>query len=284
MSSQTASRTVDQFTVNFDPERVTRTIGTFLPHDVIVDPSVQRSRQEREIGKIVGDFNPAALGICTISVRSNGDQILLDGQQRLSAAVAAGYEQPIDAHFYHGLTRAEEAILFRQLNFREKVNQLVLFMVSCVEGDPQAIALRDVLGKFGIALGTSTGEFAAIVAARRIAGLANGIEAFEWAMGIIADAWTRDASRLRYDGRIVEALASIYQRYHNDPDVNLDGDHMRKKLAQVKDLAKGILSTADTIRQYRGGRILVNVIDAIIGVYNRDLKSDARKLPEWARK
>lgn len=272
----------------FDPDRVSMYLGTFLAKQVMIDPSVQRAVQAREVNSIIGDFNPLALNVFVISIRANGDWVLLDGQQRLNAAVAAGYELPMDAKFYTGLTHQEEAILFRQLNFRQKVSQIELFHVACVEGDPKALAITKILKEFGIKVGPSTGEFSAVSAAQRILGWPNGHIAFTWAIEMACMTWQADSGQQRLHGHVIEALAMIYDRYHELPGAKnntklLDPDVMRKKLAASANGVAGILGHARTIRGYKGGRIQVNIVDHLIGVYNNGFRNDENKLPEWTR-
>lgn len=243
--------------------------------ELIIDPSVQRDKEKGEINAIAGDFEPSALHVVTVSVRSNGDKVLIDGQQRLNAAAVAGYEEPVRALFHYNLTHKQEAALFRRLNFRRSVGATALFNAAITEGDANAIAINDLLVAYGTHAGY--GGYSAIAAARRIVSYPNGLFSFRWALDVVSQVWGIESKHL--DGRMIEALALLHNRYGD----KIDTDSLRNKLAGTKGGIHGILGNAKTVQQLRRGRLPINVADVIIGIYNQWIKKEENKLPEWQR-
>ena len=249
-------------------------IGTVVWSDLIIDPSIQRGQEWSEINAIAGDFNADALGTLTVSVRTNGDKVLLDGQQRMNAAQIAGHTEPVSASLHYGLTHKEEAALFRRLNYKRSVGAAHLFRVACTEGVPQALATRDVLNKYGITIG-GPGGFNAIAAARRIVEAPGGLRAFEWALDIVNQVW--GASGKHLDGRIIEGLALWYGRDFDDIDI----DSLRQKLAVRKGGLHGVIGDAKTVQSLRKGKLVTAVVEVLLAEYNKGRKKSM--LPDWQR-
>ena len=135
-----------------------------------VDPAVQRQLNEPRVDKIVKDFKPQMLGLFTGSKRADGRTYILDGQHRMVAARRKGYDDYIATRVWEGLTLAEEAELFLDLNNTRKVSALDKFHVRATKGDPAAVALKAALERVGLrASGQHTGGmFAAIVSLERV--------------------------------------------------------------------------------------------------------------------
>jgi len=252
----------------------TVTNGEVRFSQVIIDPSVQRPINEAQVADIAKDFNPDALGTVTVSVRENGDWVLLDGQQRLNGAELAQYDGAVNCNFYKGLSRQQEAALFRRLNTRRPVSAPALFRVAVTEGEPQAVQIDQLLNVLGIRVG-GTGGFNAISVARRVASWENGMVHLRWALDVCANVWGVEGKHL--DGRIIEGLALLHHRDGAAIDVEI----LRAKLAGRKAGIPGILGEARTVQGLRGGRLVIAVVEVLIGTYNAHMRKNA--LPLWER-
>lgn len=263
-----------------DEQQPTVTNGTVKFSEVKIDPRVQRPKDEGWQARIAADFDPDALGTVTISVRRNGDQIVLDGQQRMGAAEIVGYDGEVMANFYRGLSLKQEAALFRRLNFKKNVPVINKFLVSLNEGNPQSLAIKALLDALGIEV-VGTGGFTAIGTAQRIAGWDDkGIIDLRWALGVMVQVWGPEGRNL--DGRIIEALALWH---HRDGDTETGGlintAMLCRKLAGRGMGQPGILGEARTWKTVQGGRLVVNLADVLIGTYN--VKLSKNELPQWQR-
>lgn len=244
-------------------------IGTVTIGDnLYIDPDIQRLEVKREISKFVNDFNPTALGTLTISVRENkaGAPVwsVVDGQQRLAAARQLGYTEPIPVVFHYGLSRAEEARLFLDLNDRTGVPALVRFRTRLVAQEPVAVAVKAVIDGLGIKLGGSTG-FTAISTADKIMGQPMGLAALQWALEIIQKVYDPDGKGGCYNGDVIEAFALVFQHRR---DV-IEEDRLIAKLASLGGGLHTLVGRGRTNKQvYTGMKIANGIGDAVIQFYN----------------
>lgn len=256
-------------------------VTTIRFSQTIVDASIQRGVVEREVNKIASDFNPSALHFITISVRDDGSYVLVDGQQRKTAALVVGYDEPVNAIFYYNLPREAEAALFRQLNDRTSVNAVDSFRVAVVEGLPEAVAVYTVFKDYGIGVkGLVPGkiQFQGVKSALRIVGLPDGINDLRWAFDMAVYAWGSTEIPY-YDCRVIEALAIIKSHYRTI-GVEIDSEALRKKLAGYKGAQAGLVGNAKTVQMIRRGRLARRIADVIVGIYNQNRTGKASELPE----
>lgn len=244
-----------------------------------VDPSVQREVVNQEVDAIAADFDPNALGFISVSVRPTGQNILLDGLQRKTAASMVDYDEPVDCIFHYGLSRAQEAALFRRLNFRSNVSSIAGYKVAITEGLPEALAVDSVLREFGIPIGGGKGggAFQAVRRALRIVSLPDGVDDLRFAFSVATFAFVSGTNVQPLDGVIIEALAMIHRRYKDAINI----DDLKARLASRPNGQPGIMGEARTRKGIRGGRLPVAVVDVILAEYN--LRRTKSRLPEWAR-
>lgn len=277
---QSAASWQDTNTYEFNPNHRVED-GNVRFTDVIVDLSVQRERVDSEVNAIAGDFNPHALGTVTVSVRSDGAKVLLDGQQRLTAATMADYNEPVRAILHYGLTREEEAVLFRQLNFRRSVGPVALFNAAVTEGNRRAVAIKRLLDEYGIEVKPGSG-LGAIKTVQRIAEWPNGVASLRWAIDMMITTWGSSEHSASYnkilDGRIMEGLAMLHAR-NNGADI--DTQALRRKLAELRNGIHEIIGRARSIHSIRGGRMPVNVADVLVGIHNNGIRKEENKIAEF---
>lgn len=241
--------------------------------DCIIDPAVQRPEDPTKLKNMVDDFDAGSLGRVEISRRANGANVILDGQHRFKAATLVGWDEPLDAKVYKGLTRAEEAKKFRILNNTTKASKIALFNVAIAEEDPIVLAVNSILTQYGLKAANSS--FSAVGMALRIARRDNGIENFRWALDMAIRVWGNKKDSL--DGRILEALAMVRGRYGFMIDSKIFAD----KLAKVPAGIDGLLGRARTYQQVKGGKIQTNLAEALVTIYNQWMKKNA--LEPWPR-
>ena len=92
--------------------------------ELTVDPVVQRTRlSEPKVRKIFANFNPDALGVITVSLRKDLTYVVLDGMHRVEAVRRlTDNTGTMAAHVLEGLSLAEEAEIFLDLNFSPGVD------------------------------------------------------------------------------------------------------------------------------------------------------------------
>jgi hypothetical protein len=242
------------------------------PNELTIDPRVQRPRDDIKLNNMLIEFDQQALGQITLSQRPDGTLIVLDGQHRTLLVAAVGYQGGLYAKVYRGLTLQQEARLFRLLNNTTKAGRLALFNVALTEGDPRALAINDVLRKYGLTM--TAGSFAAVAAAERIARRKDGLAALDWAIDVTQRTWGQEAKYL--DGRVIEALSMLRLR----DGLDIKTDTLVAKLAGQGSVSN-LLGTARTVQQVRNGTLHSAMAATIVGAYNKSLKKDENKLRPW---
>lgn len=250
-----------------------------------VDPDLQRPEQVDEINAIARDHNPMALGTFTVSRRvypgENGEPprtvyVLVDGQQRRAGSIKAGWSGKVHCDVHDNLTRADEARLFRQLNFRKSVSPTVLFRNSLTEGNPHAHAVQAILDGLGIKAGTAKG-YMAVKGAVELVQRNNGVTHLEWALRQTKRLWDRGSGGV-YDGPVVRALFLLHERFGN----RIDEGRLFDQLANDEESTAGLVEFARTLKRVHKGTMAVAIVRAIIDRYNKGLWSNSRnRLPEW---
>src|SRR6188474_1918763 len=119
--------------------------------DLEVDPGIQRAHLDlRKIERMVANFNPAALGVITVSQRNRLTKIVLDGMhRRQTVSLVTDNTGKLLCHVFKGLTRAEEAQMFLDLNNGNPVSLLDKFAVRLVAEDPVALEIDKMTKAYG---------------------------------------------------------------------------------------------------------------------------------------
>lgn len=259
-----------------------REFGWVKLSDLVVDEDVQRPLNPGEVARIAADFNEQALGTVTVSARVDPDTgdvtfILIDGQQRRAGALKAGFDGIVRADVHYGLSTRDEAKLFRQLNFRRAVSPNQLFRVALVEEDPDTMAVHKILTDLGISFATPRG-FNGSKTALKLIKRRNGETALRWAFTQAQKIYDADGRGGCYDTVVIEALWHLYQHFGS----RIDEDNLYLKLAKHGGGTPDLIGQARTIKMARQGRLLTNVIRAILVRYNANKHVGSRAiLPDW---
>jgi len=212
-----------------------------------IDPRIQRGEEGPEINHIAANFNPAALGTFTLSRRSDGTIVVLDGQQRRAAALKIDYSEQVQAIVHENLTLPEEAQLFLDLNYRRSVNAWTNFRIARTAGDELAQAIGVVLDELHIPLGGPKG-FSAVVMARRVAKRQGGLTHLHWALRQVQAVYDPAREGGMYDGRVVEAFSMLY-RYCAEQHIPIDEDNLHKKLARIGGGINDLIGHGHTVQK-----------------------------------
>lgn len=255
--------------------------------DLYVDPLIQRGEEPGEIANIVANYNPAAVGTLTGSVRTSGIRSLLDGQQR-RAALAILRERgesdgTVDVRLHHGLSIEEEAQLFLQLNYRRSVGAMQRFKARLTAGEEKAHRIKEILDDLEIPFGRPPKGFMAIGRADDIFDQENGPQRLRWALTIIRDVFDDDGRGGCYDGRVMVAFALLHKHFMPH---RLDEDLLRRKLMSTTSLVNKLIGMGKTRQEINGGDISHNIAMAIVKIYNdrkRGFAATSGKLPDIPR-
>jgi hypothetical protein len=241
---------------------------------LICDPEVQRSLDVRRVNKIAAELNPDALGTITVSHRSNGTYHIIDGQHRVGAVrLALGDDEKVTCRVFAGLSLEEEAGMFRLLNNTAKPQALDIFRVRVIEGEATAVGIAQMLERQGwqVSVAGRDGNFAAVTAIERI--YRSEPDAAERAVSTATRAWGH--ANAAGDGRIVEAIGSVYLRY----GAAVDPADMVERLARFPGGPGGLLGKGRGLKEMIGGTITSAIAEVAVETYNRARRT--RALPPW---
>jgi hypothetical protein len=121
--------------------------------DLMIDHRYQRDRKEGFISYLAANLDPDKFGSLTVSRRENGEQVILEGQQRFNAAMLAlGDEtQQVPCIILSGLTPEQESEIFWK-GGRDRVPLTIfdLWKARLFQGDPSALQIRQCVEAAGL--------------------------------------------------------------------------------------------------------------------------------------
>lgn len=244
-------------------------------NELEIDPDIQRGIETPEVNHIVANFNPAALGAITVSARYNDQGVrklyVVDGQQRTEASKRVNFDEPLRAFVHYGLSKKEEAQLFLDLNYRRSVNAWSKFKARRTAEDPLTLQIWGLLEELKIPV-TGNRGFTAISTAEKIAKQSNGLDRLRWAVTIVRDVYD-DGDGGVYDGRVIEAFSMIYAHYGTFINVT----DLKDKLASAQGGIKALIGHGQTNKQVNGGHIATGIANAILSLYNKYRRADAKR-------
>jgi hypothetical protein len=243
------------------------------PADVTTDPRAQRKLDVRRVNKITADFRPAAFGVPAVSARADGSMVWLDGQHRGAALCASGRGGVgVDCQVYEGLSLAEEAELFRQLNDSKNLNARDLFRIGVTAKDPVAVAANKALEICGW---TAEGGKKNTMGAVSTFGYLWEVDpsAARRAITTLASAWgpTSQSSSMV----AIRGMFMLCKRY---AAMEIDWDRMQRVLA-AKGQAAQFTAWAVGNAKGRGISSSDGYADLLVNTYNH--KKTTGKLPVW---
>lgn len=259
-----------------------------VKHDLItldslsIDPRVQRREgvQVARAQKMADAFDANALGALTVSKRSNGQLILLDGAHRAEACRLAGHSEPLHALVYTDLTLQQEAAMFALLNTFQAPSFVSRMLAKVVAGDPDATRIVNIIQSHGWNIGFSSedGSFAALAAAERVYKNAVGAlpagphpEVLDRAVATMTSAWRHDRESAHQ--MILLGLGQLFGRFGDLIDIA----SLSTRLSQERPNA--LIGYARVLQGVQGGTTSAAMAKVIAGIYNK--KRRTHLLPEW---
>lgn len=258
----------------------TSTLTKIAPALLTVDHSVQRPLDAIRVAEIAADFRPEAFSVIHVSLRDDGTRHVIDGQTRVAVTRVLGREEiPISAVEWRGLSRAEEAKMFRLLNNTKQVQILDKFRLRIVEGDVIACKLNALLLSHGwtIRKAQAQGSFYAVSALEQVYNKPPGEdeETCDALIRIATKAWGHESDGMRAE--IVSGLGALLRKHPH-----LDAYKLVKELAKLPGGPLGLIGKAKQLRDIRGGggRIADSMAEILITLHNKR-RGETNRLPEW---
>jgi hypothetical protein len=247
-----------------------------------VDHEVQRALNTRRVDEMVENFNEDALGVLTVSLRKDNTYHIVDGQHRWAAASKFGVSH-LQCKVYQGLTKPDEAALFRVLNNTKIVNALDRFRVRVVEGEPVAVDINYILDKQGwrVPIRPSTGTSGVINSPGALEWVYNGAgirnmrqpAVFRQVIEVLTAAWGYDPDSMRAD--VVKGVGAFLTRFEG----MLDLAKVVRMLTLYPGGALKLQADGAIARSLRSSPAADSIASILTGLYNR--KRSVNRLPEW---
>lgn len=231
---------------------------------------------QSRVNKIANNFDPDAVGTIVVSQRSPSDIAVLDGQHRCHAFMKMGWEdQKVPCLIHMGLTRADEARIFRELNDnRTKPLPIDLYEARRVEGDPLAKDIDRILEQHDLAIARGAG-FGRVQAVSTVVTIFRkaGEEILDQTLAVLTRAWGNNSTS--YQQNVLMGVALLLRR-----NPKLDKERLAKKLSSTT--PKAIVLKARTLKE----TISATNLDygpmptVLTGLYNERITA-AKRLPAW---
>jgi uncharacterized protein DUF6551 len=256
--------------------------------DLEIDRKVQREiYSDRKVENIMKNFNPAALGVITVSRRNQVTQVIVDGWHRWSAVkILTDNNGEMLCNVFEDLTLEEEAQLFLDLNDGSQPNVMDRFRARLIVGDPVAADMDKLTKYYGwvIQRQGGNGTLQCVQAIERVyrksAAAGDEPNVLQEVVMVLNRAWGND----KHAGSavIIEALAAFISEY----STKIDFDRLYRRLSEYPGGPSALLNDSQTIAAARRMRIPMAVADQITDNYNRNVSGPglkAKALPTWRR-
>lgn len=239
--------------------------------DLQVHPRVQRKFRESRARRLLAEFDPARLTPLVVN-REGGRLLVYEGQHRLWAIthwLNGGTEtQELPCWVREGASDKDLAADRLATDSQMKMTPIDRFLMAVLAEEPEALAIRGVLTKYGLAVKQSAGNgvVQCVGACHRIVGRPGGVKMLERVIGLLSGAFGKTAEAYHRD--LVGALGLIVFKF----GAALDDDAMIRVLAKGQDGAPGWAAAGRQVAAGLGGGTQSGMITCLLRAYNKGRK------------
>jgi hypothetical protein len=255
-------------------------------NDLSVDPQIQRYRfNNRKVERMVASYNGDAIGILTVSQRNAITLSIVDGWHRWETVRRlTDSTGEILCRVFTGLSLAEEAQMFLDLNPGNQPNAMDRYRMRYLTGDPVIVTIDSYLHDYGWAVNPqrAPGHVQCVAALERIYRNSQRREAWSGmlpeAIRIVSRAWGNQQEAAT--ATLLEAVAALVQEY----GARMDTDRLITVLKEYSGGPAVVASDGQQVARLRKIRTPMGVADAIVTAYNKGLRvGGPNELPAWRR-
>lgn len=246
-------------------------------------PKYGRPLSVPKVQRLARSFELEAIGTLYLSLRSDGQYAILDGQHRIAAARLRGHTK-LPALVFIDLSYEQEAALYFKFATVNQQTSLDKFRARLEANEPLAKDIEDILNSLGLHVSFSGQAEGGVQAISTLESLfrKGGRGHLRAVLTTIYRTW-QGAPRA-YNSGILNGLSGFILRYDKltiqDDGVKLDWSRLVQTLSHLTPDAliakasqlKGILSQSES--NTATGQV-------ILSEYNRGLKT--KRLPDWTR-
>lgn len=240
-------------------------IRNLSPDAVIVDPTVQRGLDKAWVTRLANSWDDEKVGVPQVSLRSDGNHYVTDGQHRIAALIELGRgADPIPMQVIESSGRQEEAKRFVAMNAeKRRPSGIDIYQIQLVSGDPIVLEIDKVLDKHGLQVAgavTQPGNVGAVSALRSVHKL-GGADLLDRTLTVLGDAYGKEPGA--YNGAIIRAIGTLIDKKGREIDTAELSEKLAKGIDPGRLLGKG-RSLAETWRK----SLHLAIIDVALSVYN----------------
>jgi hypothetical protein len=252
-----------------------------------IDRRVQRQGLNlTKVRRIAKNYNPAALGIVTVSFRKDRSYVVIDGGHRTEATrIVTDNTGTLVCHVFKDLTLAEEVQMFLDLNDTTQPPKIDKYLVLRSGEGPDADAARDIaelLGNYGwqISRVAANGNINAVDVVNRMYQLSQKMGSdpnlILMAIMTITKAWGNDRNGAQ--GPLFEALCRLYAEYGS----KLDYDHLVDILKHYQGGPRSLIAEGQQLGAVRKMKTAMAIADIVVNTYNRGRRT--KQLEAWRKR
>jgi hypothetical protein len=243
---------------------------------MVVSDTAQRELKEYRVSALLREFDIELLGLPVLNYR-DGVYYIVDGQHRIAALkewLGEGWEpQVIDCQVHDGLTEAQEARLFIDLNNKLTVSAFDKFKTAVTAGLPVETSVKRIVESEGLAIAKThktENTIGAVTVLTKVYRRSGG-DTLARTLRIIRDAYPAAP----FEGVVIDGIGHLCERYNGA----LDDSMAVNKLGSVRGGMTALLARAETLHKQTRQNRAHCVAAAAVDILNS--KRGGKKIPSW---
>lgn len=234
--------------------------------DIFADTTYQRVLDVVRARKMSAAWDRRLAGILEVSDRgehASPRYAIMDGQHRWAAAKYLNPPPSLVANVHEGLSVADEAKLFDQLNrARKQTNVWDHWKARSAAGDNTVCSIEGILAKHGLRVdpGPRDGNVGCTGALEKVVKI-GGLELLDDVLTLIVGAWQTRRDGL--DAPVIHGLALVLHHLRDHID------HARLAHTLIDVMPRQLKTQAAALREMTPGTLPVVTAIVIIGLYNK---------------
>lgn len=241
-------------------------VTTLRVDEIFADPTYQRVLDVPRARKIAATWDRRLAGIVEVSDRgetASPRYAVIDGQHRWAATRFLVDPPLLVVNVHEGLTVADEATLFDQLNRnRKQTNTFDHWKARLVADDQSVIDIEAVVRRndLVVKMSPADGQVSCVATLEKVVKL-GGLDLLHQTLSLIVEVWGDRREAL--DSPIIHGLAMVLWYLHLDLDLTRLGD------AMLTINARQLKSNAHQLRELTAGNTAIRTAIALMTLYNK---------------
>lgn len=239
-------------------------VDAIAVNDIHVDHSYQRPLDENRVSRMAADFDPSLVGVIEVSLRADGTYRVIDGQHRLvTVRIAKGMSAAIACNVHTGLTPAEEAQLFFDIDRkRKRLTGWDRWYARRGAGEQVVVDIETVASKHGLKIdpAAKVNHLRCVSTCEKVVELA-GLDLLDETLRVCVAAYQGETDSLKAE--IVHGVALILAFY--EPGT-IDVDRLIRGMQSIA--SRQISARAASLRETQRGQLPRLAAHVIVDRYN----------------